>query len=354
MSKNKKNTVAISLFSGAGGLDIGCHMAGVPVISAIDFDLDSTKTLKANKQFNDCLVHHGDVKELDTKIIKKHLKAQSADNVIVIGGPPCQPFSKNGYWVKNENRLSTKDPRNMIDEYFRIIEEVKPNGFLLENVESILHPSNKKAVESIERSIKKLGYSYKMIRVNALDYGVPQRRKRVFFIASKKKMNGAIPERTHCAPEELDMFPDLQPHVNVGVAIKKYAAKKYFEESESAEKGTYYKDLLQVPAGKNYLVLTEKAGYPNPKFVYGKRFWNFLLKLHPDQSSWTIPAQPGPWVGPFHWDNRRLRVPEIAAIQTFPDDYKFVGSRRSIQKQIGNAVPSLLGKAMVEFLVKSI
>ena len=70
--------------------------------------------------------------------------------------------------------------------------------------------------------------------------------------------------------------------------------------------------------------------------------------------SWTIAAQPGPWIGPFHWDNRRLRVPEIAAIQTFPKNYKFYGNRRSVQKQIGNAVPPLLGKAMVSFLANNL
>ena len=70
--------------------------------------------------------------------------------------------------------------------------------------------------------------------------------------------------------------------------------------------------------------------------------------------SWTIAAQPGPWVGPFHWTNRRLRVPEISALQTFPEDYIFIGSRRSIQRQIGNAVPSLLAKEMVNFLIKQV
>jgi DNA (cytosine-5)-methyltransferase 1 len=79
-----------------------------------------------------------------------------------------------------------------------------------------------------------------------------------------------------------------------------------------------------------------------------------LIKVHPNKPSWTIAAQPGPWVGPFHWNNRRLRVPESAAIQTFPEDYHFVGTRRSIQKQIGNAVPSLLGKAVVKHLIFNI
>ena len=85
-----------------------------------------------------------------------------------------------------------------------------------------------------------------------------------------------------------------------------------------------------------------------------KRFWSFLLKLNPFLPSWTIPAQPGPWVGPLHWNNRRLRVPEIAAIQSFPDDYIFFGNRRSIQKQIGNAVPPILGKAMIDCLIKNL
>ena len=104
----------------------------------------------------------------------------------------------------------------------------------------------------------------------------------------------------------------------------------------------------------NYKALTAWAGYPNPKFVADKRFWNFLLKLSPDQPSWTVCAQPGPWVGPFHWDNRRLRAPEVAAIQTFPKGYKFCGNRRSVQKQIGNAVPCLMGKAMIEYLKESL
>ena len=99
------------------------------------------------------------------------------------------------------------------------------------------------------------------------------------------------------------------------------------------------------------MCLTELDNYDGKTFEKGKRFWNFLYKLSPDEPSITIAAQPGPWVGPFHWDNRRLRVPEIAAIQTFPKNYKFFGSRRSVQKQIGNAVPCLLGQRMVEHLI---
>ena len=109
-----------------------------------------------------------------------------------------------------------------------------------------------------------------------------------------------------------------------------------------------------MPPGRNYIALAQLEGYRGRTFRAGGRFWNFLHKLHPDEPSITIAAQPGPWVGPFHWTSRRLRVPEIAGIQTFPKDYKFVGKRRSIQKQIGNAVPCLLGEVMVRHLIEQL
>ena len=109
-----------------------------------------------------------------------------------------------------------------------------------------------------------------------------------------------------------------------------------------------------MPPGGNYISLSERRGFTPQRFKAGTRYWTFLLKLHPLLPSWTIIAQPGHWEGPFHWTNRRLRTQELAAIQTFPIDYKFIGSPRSIHKQIGNAVPCLLGKAMTEYLMKII
>ena len=161
-----------------------------------------------------------------------------------------------------------------------------------------------------------------------------------------------MPVKTHGTEKERMENPQLKPIVNVGDVMSEFNTPEYFEPEEVVQ-GKYAEDLKEVPPGMNYKALTEWAGYPNPKFIADKKFWNFLLKLSPDQPSWTITAQPGPWIGPFHWDSRRLRTPEIAAIQTFPKGYKFTGSRRSIQKQIGNAVPPLMGKAMVDFLVNS-
>lgn len=343
------NINAISFFSGAGGLDIGTQLADVKVISSLDFDSDSVKTMESNKYFAHTKHICGDIQNVSANDYKDILKLNNPDKLILVGGPPCQPFSKAGYWVKLENRLGSADPRNMIGQYLRMIDELKPDGFILENVESILHPKNKEAVEVLEETIDKLGYKFIVYKANALDFGVPQRRKRIFFIASKKNIDDKI-KITHGDEKMILSDKELQPHERVVDWIAKFDSDFYFEKEEVFDGKTYETEVKAVPPGKNYISLTEKHGYPDPKFIANKRFWTFLLKLHPLESSWTIAAQPGPWVGPMHWNNRRLRVPEIAALQTFPEDYNFYGNRRSIQKQIGNAVPCLLGKGIVEHL----
>jgi DNA (cytosine-5)-methyltransferase 1 len=343
----------IGFFSGAGGLDIGSQLAGSKVISSLDFDKDSVSTMKANKYFAHTKHLHSDIKAVNAKNFASIIKENNPEKLVLVGGPPCQPFSKAGYWVTHKNRLGSEDPRNMIGQYLRLVEELKPDGFLLENVESLMHPKNSDAVSELKETIGKLDYNFIVYRANALDFGVPQKRKRVFFIASKKNISGE-PAKTHGSEREIKTDKTLFPYECVIDWIGKFDSIKYFEQEELTVGKTYDNELKQIPPGQNYFALTVRNGHPNPKFEANKRFWSFLLKLHPNLPSWTIAAQPGPWVGPFHWNNRRLRVPESAAIQTFPEDYCFVGSRRSIQKQIGNAVPSLLGKAVVKHLISNI
>lgn len=341
---------AISFFSGAGGLDIGAQLAGVKVISSLDLYSDSVETLKLNKYFEHTVHFDKDISEVSASDFTEIIEKNKPEKLILIGGPPCQPFSKAGYWVTNEKRKGHEDPRNMIGQYFRLIEELNPDGFILENVESILHPSNRPAVESIQSSMEELGYNYIMLKMNAADYGIPQKRKRVFFLATKKKIEGEI-EKTHGSEKDILKNPKLLPHERIIDWIAEFDKECYFDKSMETE-GKYYEELRSVYPGKNYIALTEKAGHPNPKFVSGKRYWSFLLKLNPELPSWTIIASPGHWEGPFHWNNRRLSIKEAAAIQTFPEDYKFYGSIRSQRKQIGNAVPPLLGYKIVEYLCR--
>jgi DNA (cytosine-5)-methyltransferase 1 len=340
----------ISFFSGAGGLDIGTQLAGSKVISSMDFDLDSVTTMQSNKYFSHTSHFHKDIKDVNSKSYSQIIKENNPEKLILVGGPPCQPFSKAGYWKTHEKRLGGLDPRNMIGQYLRMISELKPNGFVLENVESLLHPKNVEDVINIQETIDKLGYNLLIYKANAIEFGVPQKRKRVFFIASKKKFL-SDPIKTNGSYKEILENPQLKPYEKVIDWIGKYDDEVYSDNYDSAM-GKYFEDLQCVPPGQNYISLTENRGYPEPKFIAGKRYWTFLLKLHPFQPSWTIISSPGHWEGPFHWNNRRLRIKEISSIQTFPEDYVFKGSRRSIQKQIGNAVPPLLGKSIIEHLIK--
>lgn len=337
-------TCAISMFSGCGGLDIGTQMAGVRIISTLDFEPATVETVKANKFFSLAEHNCADVRNITGEFYSNVIKKNNPDKLIIVGGPPCQPFSKAGYWITNEKRKAFNDERNMVGEYLRIISEIRPDGFLLENVESILHPTNRPVVDFIENEIIKMGYHFKRILANAVEYGIPQKRKRVIYLASRNIIEGE--------PDKLSK--EESSRVNVLDWIGRFDTADLIEDEESTTGKTYDYELSEVPPGHNYIALSARDGYPNPKFVANKRYWNFLLKLHPLLPSWTIAAQPGPWVGPFHWNNRRLRANEVAAIQTFPMDYKFVGSRRTIQKQIGNAVPSILGQRFVEHLVKKL
>lgn len=334
----------LSFFSGAGGLDIGAQMAAIKVLSSLDFEKDAVETLKANPFFNHTQHLLDDIRNVKGSDFSGILRRNNPEKLVLLGGPPCQPFSKAGYWKTLQQRLGPDDPRNMIGSYLGVIDEIKPDGFILENVESILHPHNIQAVEDLANALEQMNYNYVLVKANACDYGVPQKRKRVFFIASKKKIS-TFPVAPYSEKNE----PGKLPCPQVIDWIGRYDLPDISFESDSTE-GRHHDSLIQVPPGTNYIALTEKRGHIPELFRAGSRYWTFLLKLHPLMPSWTILAQPGHWEGPFHWNNRRLRNEELASIQTFPIDYKFCGSPRSVHKQIGNAVPCLLAQSMCNFL----
>lgn len=337
----------ISVFSGAGGLDVGAANAGAEIVACVENEPDAAETLRLNNTAR----HNPSVIEDDIRNVD-FTQWRSRHTTVLIGGPPCQPFSKNGYWVKNENRLIGDDPRNMLGQYLRAVRELKVSGFLFENVESIRHPTNLPTFRRFVAEAESMGYACTVFRANSADYGVPQKRKRVF-VFGVRGAAAPIPEprQTHGDPARPELMNGFDPHPGVGPFIRKFDARRFAEPQEDASEGTYFHELVHVPAGKNYIALSKLENYDGRTFRPGGRFWNFLQKLHPDEPSITVAAQPGPWVGPFHWKNRRLRAPEIAAIQTFPEGYRFAGNRRSIQKQIGNAVPCLLAERMAGHLI---
>jgi DNA (cytosine-5)-methyltransferase 1 len=132
--------------------------------------------------------------------------------------------------------------------------------------------------------------------------------------------------------------------VTAGEALAGLVTEPEPQESVAGQWGHLLPD---VPPGDNYLFYTAKRGHPDPVFKWRSRYWSFLLKLDPDRPSPTIQAQPGPYVGPFHWENRRLRVGEMKRLFTFPDDFELVGRRSSVQAQLGNSVPPRLAEQVV-------
>jgi DNA (cytosine-5)-methyltransferase 1 len=138
------------------------------------------------------------------------------------------------------------------------------------------------------------------------------------------------------------------PHVTAGQALDGLECEP---EPGEVLGGQYSHLLPQIPPGENYLHFTAERGHSQPLFKWRSRYWSFLLKLDPGRPSPTIQAQPGPNVGPFHWENRRLRVGEIKRLFTFPDNFELVGTRASIQAQLGNAVPpGLAEKVAAQFI----
>jgi DNA (cytosine-5)-methyltransferase 1 len=340
---------AISLFSGAGGLDLGAERAGYAIRASVEWDRDAAATLRKN--FPTAEILQEDIRTLTASAILDAGRLRPGEAELLVGGPPCTPFSKSGNWL--EYKRKGLDPNaSLLDHYLRVLSETRPRTFCLENVFGLAYKNHNVAwLESLVASSKSLGYHVVKQVLLAADYGVPQRRQRLFVLGSRDRVP-TLPQPTHSGPHETRTQFDetLLRHVTAGEAIGDLVARKDLAEEQELVNGKYGHLLPEIPPGDNYLYFTAKRGHPQPIFEWRKRYWSFLLKLDPEQPSPTIQAQPGPYVGPFHWQNRRLRLPEIKRLQTFPDAYEIFGSRRSAQVQIGNAVPPMLAEHVASSL----
>jgi DNA (cytosine-5)-methyltransferase 1 len=337
--------VAISLFSGAGGLDLGAEAAGFRVLAANEHNADAADTLRKN--FPSCSVDTRSILDVPTADLldAAGLRPRQRPDLLM-GGPPCTPFSKSTYWI--EAKRSGLDPgASLLQEYTRVLREAQPSTMILENVYSLTF-NNKQSRPHYDRLLAEIdaaGYDAEPKVLHAADFGVPQARPRLFIIGRRRKdrlRKPRFPEpvRTGTWERRTTSDVDLPRHVTNAQALAGVHAPREPEESVNGQFGHLLPD---IPPGSNYLHYTAKRGHPEPLFEWRSRYWSFLLKLDPDAPAPTIQAQPGPYVGPFHWDNRRLREAETKRLFTFPDGYQMVGNRSSIQAQLGNSVPPLLG-----------
>jgi len=366
----------VDLFAGAGGLGIGVRGAGGELRLSVELDPVACQTLRANAApGDDATVLQADITGLTGSQLRRVAGLATRDPLVVVGGAPCQPFSKAAYWTEAGDDAAYRRARaagatdvvrpaaptvpradrrrTLVEHFSRLVIESGADAFVFENVPAITHPRNRPMLDGLVSELSAHGHKVAVLTARAVAYGVPQRRERVFVLGSRA---GAPehPRPTHStAAEPLGPQANLQPMPTAGQACAPFRGERYFEPEEVIQ-GRWAEHLRTVPPGWNYKAHTAWAGHPDPTFVTETRFWNFLLKLHPDQPSWTIAATPGPWTGPFHWDSRRLRIPEIAALQGFPAGYALAGTRREQVRQLGNAVPPAIARPMVAAVLRTL
>ncbi len=346
----------ISLFSGAGGLDLGIEQAGFRTVVAVEWDDDAADSMEKNRNAS-----FPDLREvlrenlyplatgvgvgISTRDILRAGGLSSRNRPdLLIGGPPCVAFSKSGFWL-DWKRDGIDPAASLLQAYTKVLAEARPRYFILENVYALTF-DNKASRPAFERLLKEIvdaGYRFSWQVLNAADYGVPQARPRLFIVGCRRREKlPDLPQPSHHGQwERRETTGGPLPHRTAGEVLDGLITHP---EPEEVVRGQWGHLLPRVPPGENYLHFTAERGHPDPIFEWRSRYWSFLLKLDPDRPSPTIQAQPGPNVGPFHWDSRRLRVPELKRLFTFPDDYVFVGKRASVQAQLGNSVPPLLAR----------
>jgi len=341
-----KKKYLIDLFSGCGGLSFGFEQAGFECVVGVDIDKPSLRTFSYNhpsaKALNLDLSDDGSIQKIIEAI-------DNRDIGVIVAGPPCQGFSLTG--TRNE-----QDKRNkLFYSVFKLAEKVNPEYIVIENVPGIKTLYNGRARQAILSEFERLNYTAAEKLMFAPDYGVPQIRKRMFFVGTRVKPEFEFPEPTH-TPETYvsceEAIGDLPSLVNeLGAEVSQYHTEpqseyQRFMRADSKKLfnhvGTKHSDhvisvIKQVPEGGNHKDLPPGVGD-------SRRFNEAWTRYHSQKPSKTIDTGHR---NHFHYKWDRVPSPrENARLQSFPDTFRFIGPKTQQYKQIGNAVPPLLGLAL--------
>ncbi len=328
-----RSSTVLSAFTGLGGLDIGLESAGFEVVGCIETDSVARLSLKANRD-GWRLLEPGDIAAAAATLKPVDLGMKAGQLTLLAGAPPCQPYSKAAMWAP-EAWQGFADPRaKPLVSFIELVERFQPRAVLLENVPGFVsgpHSIFPRLEDAFRRINSRVGTEYRLeTRVlDAADFGVPQHRRRAIVVALRDAEAVVWPSPTHA--EKPVRVWDALAGLDIG--------------ETPATLGKWAKLLPSIPEGQNYLWHTARGG-GLPLFGYRTRYWSFLLKLAKNQPSWTLPAQPGPSVGPFHWTSRPLTAKESMRLQTFPIEWVVEGRHREQILQIGNATPPLLGEVL--------
>ncbi len=342
----------IDLFTGAGGLSYGLSQAGFDMKLGIEIDPDSTSTLKENNK--EVTVLQKDIKSLDPKKVLKSTGLRKSEIYLIAGGPPCQGFS-----TSNRRTRSIDNPLNgLYKQYFRFVRAINPEVFLFENVAGLRTLHNGSVLNKIINTGKRLGYHIHWDILNSEEFGVPQRRKRIIIIGTKKKEVDFSNIKKTGTVTVKNAISDL-PKIENGNSVCElgYPQVKrlsdYHKRMRAKTNGTVSNNLVtensslvlkrykHIPQGGNWSSIPKRLmkNYYNlnncHSWIYYRLKWdepsvvinNFRknMLIHPTQ-------------------DRGLSVREAARLQSFPDHYKFYGKIGSQQQQVANAVPPLMAK----------
>ncbi len=323
----------LSLFSGAGGLDIGFHDAGFDIVSMVEIEQKFVNSLIANS-LKDGYLEGSTPSCID---IRKFSPPDDLQVDFIIGGPPCQTFSAAGRRAAGVK--GTTDQRGtLFEEYVRLLGVLQPKGFLFENVYGITGAENGDAWRGITAAFADAGYRIEFRVLDSADFGVPQHRERMFIVGVRDQIF-KFPRPTHGPDSPLQL-----PFYTAGDAVREVVASR--DERKIGLGGRYGHLLAEIPPGLNYSFFTEEMGHPEPIFAWRSKFSDFLYKADPARPVRTIKAQGGQYTGPFHWEGRPFSVSELKRLQTFPDEYLIVGNRQVAVHQIGNSVPPQIARVL--------
>lgn len=323
MDLNRKPT-AIELFAGAGGVALGLEKAGFDTKLLVELDKDCVKTLEKNRPEWNIVAE--DIRSVNFK---------GMESDIVTGGFPCQAFSHAG------NKLGFEDTRGtLFYEFARAVKEVRPKMFLAENVEAIIRNNDGKTISTIMDVLTSFGYDVQYRVLNALNYNVPQKRKRVIFIGTRGGIKFEYPRPNNKIIPLREALEGVPPSIG-----EKYSEIKKIQ-------------LAHVKPGGSWVDMPVKV----QKKYMGKSFYSsggrrgMGRRISWDEPCLTLTCSPAQKMTErCHPEEvRPFTVREYARIQTFPDDWEFVGSMSSQYRQIGNAVPVELAKQVGLAMKKSL
>lgn len=362
---------ALDLFCGCGGISCGLERAGFEVVAGVDLEPHYIQTYRKN--FGSARTLRADLLTLEPEQLGERYDIRKGDVTLLAGGPPCQGFSKN---VPRSQRL-LEDPRNrLVSRFLDYCEAFAPEAVLLENVAEMKNGFDKAYTDEIVERLSELDYGVSSAVLNAADYGVPQRRRRAFFVGLRGGRRFAFPKPSHFATTSNDALFTISNHVSVWEAIsdlpslqhgggmnglQPYRTEPQNEFQTSVREGaalvtnhvarrlqpTQFERIMHLEPGDGHADLPArlqvKGGYSG---AYGRLTTDMVA---PTITRWSFHPGSGRWGHPI--DRRLLSIREIARIQGFPDSFVFEGTFTQCCGQLGNAVPPSLARIIGETIL---